>query len=61
MKLKLLYSHSKVFGSDLLLNEYFIETFDMLGSHFYILNAILDTGMYHEIWTKGTIVPIFKK
>ena len=33
----------------------------MLGSHFYILNAILDTGMYHEIWTKGTIVPIFKK
>ena len=53
---------NKSFGSDLLLNEYFMETFDVLGGHLLdIFNAILYTGIYPEIWTKGTIIPIFKK
>ena len=53
---------NKSFGSDLLFNEYFMETFDILGVHLLdIFNAILDTGIYPEIWTKGTIIPIIKK
>ena len=37
-----------------------METFDILGGHLLdIFNAILDTGIYPEIWTKGTIIPIF--
>ena len=53
---------NKSFGSDLLLNEYFMETFDVLGGHLLdMFNAILDTGIYPEIWTKGTIILIFKK
>ena len=41
---------NKSFGSDLFLNEYFIETFDILGSHILdIFNAILDSGIYPEI------------
>ena len=64
MKSKTMYSHSKEINkSDLILNEYFMETFDVLGGHLDIdiFNAILDTGIYPEIWTKGTIIPIFKK
>ena len=40
----------------------YMETFDILGGHLLdMFNAILDTGIYPEIWTKGTIIPIFKK
>ena len=40
-----------------------METFDILGGHLLdIFNAIqLDTGIYPEIWTKGTIIPMIKK
>ena len=53
---------NKSVAGDNLLNEYFIESFDILGSHLVdIFNAILDSGHFPELWTKGVLVPIFKK
>ena len=44
------------------MNEYFIESFDILGSHLAdIFNSILDSGHFPELWTKGVLVSIFKK
>ena len=49
-------------GSDFLLNEYFIESIDILSSHICdIFNAILDSGFFPEKWTEGVIVPLHKK
>ena len=53
---------NKSVAGDNLLNENFIESFDILGSHLVdIFNAILDSGHFPELWTKGVLVPIFKK
>ena len=47
---------------DNLINEYFIECYDILSSHLVdIFNAILDTGHFPAEWSCGVIVPIFKK
>ena len=50
---------NKASANDRLLNEYFIESFDILAGHiseiFYI---ILNTGCFPEPWAKGIIVPI---
>lgn len=52
----------KAMGSDSLMNEYFIESMDILGSHLCdIFNAILNSGFFPDKWTEGVIIPIHKK
>jgi hypothetical protein len=49
-------------GKDFLLNEYFIESIDILTSHIcYIFNCLLDTGFFPDSWTEGIIIPLHKK
>ena len=49
-------------GYDNLLNEYFMESVDIIGSHLCdIFNAILNSGYFPDKWTEGIIVPIHKK
>ena len=53
---------NKACGSDRLLNEYFIESCDILAGHITeIFNIILNLGVFPEIWTKGITVPLHKK
>ena len=53
---------NKSFANDQLLNEYFIESLDILSSHLVdIFNAILNSGYFPNQWSEGIIVPIFKK
>ena len=53
---------NKAFGPDSLLNEYFIESADLLIGRLEItFNKILDSGTFPSIWTKGIIVPLHKK
>jgi hypothetical protein len=52
----------KAFGSDFILNEYLIESVDILGSHICdVFNAILDSGYFPDKWMEGVIVPVYKK
>ena len=52
----------KASGSDFLLNEYFMESIDILGSHLCdIFKAILTSGYFPDKWTEGVIIPIHKK
>ena len=40
----------------------FLESFDILGGHLVvILNAVFDSGIFPESWSKGVIIPIHKK
>ena len=49
-------------GSDNILNEYFIETGDILLSHLTeLFNLILETGYFPDSWADGIIIPLFKK
>ena len=53
---------NKSCAQDGLLNEYFIESIDILCPYMVdIFNAILDSGYFPELWTKGVIVPLHKK
>ena len=53
---------NKAHGHDNLLNEYFLESFDILGGHLVdIFNAVFDSGIFPESWSKGVIIPIHKK
>ena len=53
---------NKASGIDNLLNEYFLDSVDIIGSHLCdIFNAILDSGYFPECWTKGLIIPLHKK
>lgn len=53
---------NKATGLDCLLNEYFIESIDILCSHIGdIFNAILESGFFPDKWTEGVIVPVLKK
>ena len=52
----------KSHGADNILNEYLIETVDILGSHLCdLFNSILESGVFPESWTEGIVIPIFKK
>ena len=52
----------KSYGADNILNEYLIETVDILGSHLCdLFNSILESGVFPESWTEGIVIPIFKK
>jgi hypothetical protein len=47
---------------DNLLNEYFIETADILTGHITdCFNKIFDSGFFPESWSYGYIVPLYKK
>ena len=53
---------NKSFSGDQLLNEYFLESFDILSGHIVdIFNAILNSGFFPTQWSEGIIVPLFKK
>ena len=53
---------NKAYGSDCLLNEYFIESIDILVPYLHdIFNAILNSGIFPNQWREGIIVPIHKK
>ena len=55
-------NRGKAYGPDCLLNEYFIESMDIIGAHVCdIFNCILDSGFFPESWMDGIIVPLFKK
>ena len=52
----------KAHGSDMLLNEYFIECIDMLAPFICdIFNAVFNSGRYPEEWFNGIIVPLHKQ
>ena len=49
-------------GNDSLLNEYFVETIDILCSHVCdILNSIINTVCFPETWMEGVIIQIYIK
>ena len=52
----------KSYAGDQLINEYFIETADILAPHIVdLFNLILDTGHFPSEWSEGIIVPVHKK
>ena len=55
-------SRNKSPGKDNLLNEYFIESIDLLIEPLGILfNNILNSGYFPSQWTEGIIIPLHKK
>ena len=53
---------NKAIGSDFIMNEYLIDSIDIIGSHLCdIFNAILNSGYFPEKWMEGVIVPLHKK
>ena len=52
----------KAMGNDHLMNEYLIESSDILASHICdIFNAVFDSGFFPDKWSEGLIVPVHKK
>ncbi len=52
----------KAYAGDCVLNEYFISAGDILLSHLTdLFNVILDTGYFLEEWSRGIIIPLFKR
>ena len=52
----------KAYGNDDMLNEYFIETIDIIAPHLCdIFNSILDSGIFPKKWCEGIIIPLFEK
>ena len=44
------------------MNEYFIESLNILSGHLVdLFNAILNSGNFPSQWSEGYIVPLFKK
>lgn len=53
---------NKAFSGDQLINEYFIESCDIIASHLSdVFNGILNSGFFPDSWMEGEIVPLFKK
>ena len=53
---------NKAFAGNQLLNEYFIESCDILLGHLVdLFNGILNSGHFPDQWSQGIIVPLFKK
>ena len=53
---------NKASGIDNMLNEYFIELFDVIGELLvHIFNVIFNTGNFPKIWSDGIIAPLHKK
>ena len=54
--------HKTSCPSDNLLNEYFLETVDILIGHITdCFNKVFDSGFFPSSWSLGYIVPIYKK
>ena len=52
----------KAHGADCLLNEYFLESVDIVAPYLCdLFNAILNPGYVPEQWTVGIIIPLHKK
>jgi hypothetical protein len=52
----------KAYEHFFLLNEYFIDSIDILSSHLYdIFNKVLDSGYFPGNWTEGVIISLHKK
>ncbi|XP_053380327.1 uncharacterized protein LOC128548838 [Mercenaria mercenaria] len=52
----------KAGGNDGMINEYFIETGDIIGSHLRdLFNIVLSSGHFPSAWMEGLIIPVFKK
>lgn len=52
----------KACGSDEMINEYFIESADILSAHITdLFNVILSHGHFPSAWMEGLIIPVFKK
>ena len=55
-------NNNKASSHDNLINEYFKASADILSSHLaHIFNIILGSGRFPDSWSKGVIVPVFKK
>ena len=53
---------SKSCDKDTLLNEYFLESINILSAHMCdMFNAILNSGTFPDAWSEGIIIPIHKK
>ena len=49
-------------GSDCLINEYFIESCDIISSHLVdLFNIIFNSGYFPDQWSKGIIISLHKK
>ena len=60
--IKKLKINKAVCPGDNLLNEYFIESSDIISGHLTdMLNIIFDSSIFPECWSKGYIVPLHKK
>ena len=54
--------YGKSSGNDLLINDFFMYTCDILASKITALfNVILMSGHFPKSWTEGVIIPIHKK
>ena len=52
----------KAYGNDDMLNEYFIESIDIVPPHLCdIFNSILDSGIFPNKWCEDIDIPLFKK
>lgn len=48
--------------SDNILNEYLIESIDIIGGHLTdLFNIVFNSGYFPDIWAQGYIIPIHKK
>ncbi len=55
-------SRNKASSADYLINEYFLETGDIIAAHLVdVFDMVFDTGHFPEMWTKGIIIPLHKK
>jgi hypothetical protein len=53
---------NKAYGSDCVLNEYLIESIDILAAHLCdLFNCILNSGCFPDMWSEGIIIPLYKK
>jgi len=53
---------NKAYGSDCVLNEYLIESIDILSAHLCdLFNSILNAGFFPDNWAEGIIIPLHKK
>ena len=60
--IKRMKSNKSCAPNDLLLNEFFIESADILVGHITdIFNIIYDSGYFPQSWSEGFIVPLLKK
>ena len=55
-------NRNKAMGSDCLINEYFIESCDIISSHLVdLFNIIFNSGYFPDQWSEGIIIPLHKK